>query len=178
MIKTERLILRELMAEDAEGMFKLDANPEVHRCLGKHLIASFEQAKEVIEFVRKQYISNGIGRYAMLRKTDLEFIGWCGLKLNTEVCNGFQNYYDLGYRLRQEFWQQGYASEAAGYWRDYAYDTLNLESLYAAAPVDNSASNKILGKLGFEKKNNFYYENELNTWYELSKSKYRFLQKP
>lgn len=167
MITTQRLLLREMVPDDVEGMFALDSDPAVHQFLGNKPLTEIAQAAKVVEMVRKQYTNNGIGRYAMIRKNDGTFIGWCGLKLNTESCNGFVNYYDLGYRLRKEFWGNGYASEAASVWRNYAFEILKLDRLYAAAHVDNLASNKILRNLGFENKSSFLYDAELNNWYEL-----------
>ena len=33
-VETERLILREILPTDVEGLFELDSDPEVHRYLG------------------------------------------------------------------------------------------------------------------------------------------------
>lgn len=172
MLETERILLRELKLEDVAGMYALDSDAEVHRYLGNHLIIDISQAQAVVEFVQAQYKTNGIGRWAMIRKSDETFIGWCGLKLNTEECNGHTNYYDLGYRLRKEFWRQGYASEAAKVCRDYAFKNLSLDVLYAAAHIDNIGSNKILQKLGFEHNGTFLYGGEENNWYELGRGKF------
>ena len=35
-IETDRLLLRNIVEEDAEGLFELDADPLVHRYLGNH----------------------------------------------------------------------------------------------------------------------------------------------
>ncbi|WP_293308745.1 GNAT family N-acetyltransferase, partial [Pedobacter sp. UBA5917] len=97
--ETERLILRELLPEDAAGMFEMDGDPEVHIFLGNKPVQSIEQSKADIEFIRKQYIDNGIGRWAVIEKETNSFIGWAGLKFIKEMNNNHSNYYDLGYRF-------------------------------------------------------------------------------
>jgi len=56
--ETERLILREIDQEDAQGMFLLDSDPEVHTFLGNNPITSLKQATDTIEFIREQYVSS------------------------------------------------------------------------------------------------------------------------
>ena len=80
-VETLRLTLRELLPQDVDGMFDLDADPEVHRYLGNQPLQEKHQAEKVIEFVRRQYVDNGIGRWAMVDKASGDFVGWTGLKL-------------------------------------------------------------------------------------------------
>ena len=61
-VETDRLILRELLPQDELGMFELDSDPEVHRFLGNQPVKDMERIREVITFVRQQYVDNGIGR--------------------------------------------------------------------------------------------------------------------
>src|SRR5688572_11277934 len=111
--ETERLILRELLPSDDKGMFELDSDPDVHTYLGTKPLEHIEQSREVIEMVRKQYIDNGIGRWAMIERSTGEFVGWAGLKLVKTETNGRINFYDVGYRLIKRYWGKGFASEAA-----------------------------------------------------------------
>lgn len=164
-IHTARCILRELQPSDAPGMFELDTDPLVHRYLGNQPISTMEQAADVIAFVRRQYVENGIGRWALIQRDSGAFMGWCGLKLNTEPMNGHVNYYDLGYRLIPRFWGQGYASESGAAALAYGFSRLNPQTIYAAAHIDNVASNRVLTKLGFSQSGSFHYENELCYWY-------------
>ena len=80
--ETERFILREILPIDAEGFFELNADPEVQKYLGNKPITSTTQAIDDINFIRAQYLSNGIGRWAIIDKKTNKFIGWTGLKTN------------------------------------------------------------------------------------------------
>lgn len=126
-IETERLLLRELRATDLEGMFELDANPNVHRYLGNKPIKTKAEAKKILDSVKQQYADRGIGRFAVIEKATGDFIGWSGIRLNTEYnMNGFTKYYDVGYRLIERYWGKGYATESGKAAVHYAFNTMKL----------------------------------------------------
>jgi RimJ/RimL family protein N-acetyltransferase len=125
--KTERLILREILPEDDEGLFQLDSDPDVQQFLGKKPIKSIEEAREVVRFIRQQYFDNGIGRWAVIEKSSNNFIGWAGLKLIREPVNNHCNYYDLGYRLIKRYWGQGFATEAAKASLKYGFSEMKIK---------------------------------------------------
>ena len=110
-IETERLILRPLKLSDAEAMFAMDNNPNVHKYLWQNSTQNLEETIKIIEYVQKQYVENNIGRFATILKPTGEFIGWTGIKfVNEQPENGNINFYDYGYRLDEKFWNKGYAS--------------------------------------------------------------------
>ena len=78
-IETDRLILREITADDAPAMFDLDSDPEVHRYLGNHPVLHIREIETIITHIRRQYAENGIGRWAVVDKETGEFAGWSGL---------------------------------------------------------------------------------------------------
>src|SRR5690606_254622 len=110
-VTTHRLILREILPTDLEGMFELDSDPEVHRFLGNQPVKTMEESKALINYIRQQYIDHGIGRWAITDKQTGEFMGWTGLKFVTKETNNHKDYYDLGYRLIKRFWGKGIATE-------------------------------------------------------------------
>lgn len=175
-IETPRLILRELTDTDKEGMWELDSDPEVHRYLGNTPITSKEEAAKVIRFIRDQYEALGIGRFAVIEKSSGDFVGWSGLKLMKENCNGHIDFYDLGYRLSQRFWGKGYATESAVAWRDHAFKVLNTDCLYGMTHFENKASQHVLEKTGLTFKNKFYQDNILHHWYEMTSQEWQNLK--
>ncbi len=154
-IETDRLILRDLLSTDAEGLFQLDSNALVHKYLGNMPITQLAQAEAVIAMVRQQYEDNGIGRWAALEKGSGNFIGWCGLKWVTSPDNNHNNFYDVGYRLMPEYWGRGYATEATKAALQYAFDVLHLDIVTASHHIENMASRKVLEKCGLKYKNDY-----------------------
>ncbi|HRO42766.1 MAG TPA: GNAT family N-acetyltransferase [Flavipsychrobacter sp.] len=171
-IETERLILRELLPTDVDGMFELDSDPEVHRYIGNKPVTSKQQVIEVIDFIRQQYKDNGIGRWAIIDKKANDFMGWSGLKFMTEKTNNLVNYYDLGYRLKAKYWGQGYATETAFAFLEYAFEQLNTEEVYAMANVENAGSNNVLRKAGLKLIETFDFEGIPHNWYKIAKKQY------
>lgn len=166
-IETERLLLRELLPSDAEAMFKMDSNPNVHKYLWNKPTRTIEETRKIIEFVRNQYIQNNIGRFAVISKETNEFIGWAGLKFNTETINNKTNFYDIGYRLDEPFWGKGYATEASFAWLTYGFNTMKIETMTASAHAGNDASNRILQKIGMQLTEQYLEDSILWNWYEL-----------
>jgi RimJ/RimL family protein N-acetyltransferase len=66
--------------------------------------------------------------------------------------------FELGYDFRSEYWNQGFATEAATAVRDYAFDILQLPRLISLIRVGNSASARVSEKIGMR----FEVEFDLN----------------
>jgi len=164
-IETERLLLRELIPEDAEGMFALDSDPEVHQYIGKDPVHTIEQSRQVIEIIQAQYVANGIGRWAVIEKATGQFTGWSGLKLDKVLTNGQINYYDLGYRFQKKHWGKGFATETAIASVKYGFDTMGLKEIFGRVNVDNIASQKVIEKAGLKYVNTFDCDGIMHKWY-------------
>ena len=163
-IETKRLYLRPLLETDAQAFFEMDSNPRVHRFLGNNPVKTIEESIKSIKGVIQQYEDFGIGRLAMVLKSSNVVIGWSGLKYEREIRKEF-NYYDLGYRLKEDFWGEGYATEAAIASLDYGLNTLKLQEINACAHVDHIVSNKILKKIGMLPDGTFIFDGSLCNWY-------------
>jgi ribosomal-protein-alanine N-acetyltransferase len=168
-LETERLILREIISTDQQGLFEIDSDPEVNIYLGRNPVKTIDQTIEIIAFIRKQYIDNGIGRWAMIEKKTNKFIGWTGLKLVKELTNNHVEYYDLGYRLNRNYWGQGLATEAAKGCLNYGFTELKLKEIYAMADSNNSASRHVLEKTGLKYIETFSFNETPHDWFKISK---------
>jgi ribosomal-protein-alanine N-acetyltransferase len=167
--ETDRILMRELVREDVDAFFEMDSDPEVHTYLGKSAITSKQEALDMIDFIRQQYLDYGIGRWAIVDKASNEFVGWGGLKFRTDTANGYTDFHEVGYRLLRKHWGKGYATESAKASLKYAFEVLNLEMVYAMANIDNAASINALQKAGFRISNRFKFERILCDWFEISK---------
>ncbi len=149
-LETERLIMREMRHEDAEALFEMDKNPNVHTYLWQKPYTNIEDIDTYIEMVRNQYKRNNIGRFSTIIKETNELIGWTGIKyIDDHVENGNTNFYDYGYRLNEKFWNKGYATEASKAWLNYGFNQMNIKEMNAYTHLDNGASNHVLQKVGF-----------------------------
>lgn len=172
-LETKRLILRKFEEADYERLFLLDSNQEVMKYVGMPTLSKAEESKEVVKMIMQQYEDNGVGRLAVIEKESELLIGWSGLKLNTSEVNGYQNFYELGYRFLPETWGKGYATESGKASLEYGFNDLKAEIIYAYAHSENMASNHILKKLGFEKTGEFTEPDGICFWYELKKENFK-----
>jgi RimJ/RimL family protein N-acetyltransferase len=167
-VETERLILREMTQDDAEPFFEMDSNPEVHTYLGNNPLKDIQQTRDVIEFVRKQYVDNGIGRWTLIEKASGEYVGWGGLKLIKEETKNHVNYLDVGYRLTPKHWKKGYATESAIASVKYGFEKLEADCIYAVAHKENKASRHALEKTGLVYTDDYFWEGIACDWFEIS----------
>lgn len=139
-IETNRLFLREFIDSDAHDLFALNNDPLVMQYTGD---LPFLDVASALKFVQEYdaYEKTGMGRWAVIRKQDQAFLGWCGLKEHT-------SYVDIGYRFLRTYWGQGYATEAALACKYYAFDYLHLPKLVGRVAEGNVASVRVLEKLG------------------------------
>lgn len=144
MLETQRLILREMTEADAGNLFALSQNPNVTRYIpGEPPLETQEQALAVLrERVFPQH-ALGLGRWACIEKSTGAFIGWCGIKHIPE-----DGEYDVGYRFFEQYWGNGYATEAGAAVCEFAREKLAGKRVVGKAMLDNHASRRVLEKLG------------------------------
>ena len=171
-LQTNRLILRPLEISDAQAMFDMNKNPEVHKYLWQTPEKNIGESIKVIDYVQKQYKENKIGRFATILKETNEFIGWTGIKfVNDQTENGNTNFYDYGYRLDEKFWNKGYATEASIAWLDYGFNQMKIEKMNAYTHFENGASNHILQKVGFNFIEDYLDKDEIPwKWWQMENS--------
>lgn len=155
-LKTERLLLRELTPDDAENFYKLNLNPNVIKHTGNSAFKDIDEAKEFLENYQ-DYKLNSFGRWAVIEISTNEFLGWCGLKYDQHL-----DEIDIGFRFFEEHWNKGFATESAKACIDYGFENLNIKTIVGRAMSENLASIKVLEKIGlsFDKEFDFDEKNK------------------
>jgi ribosomal-protein-alanine N-acetyltransferase len=146
-LETKRLILRVMQPSDFDGLKKIFGDPKV--------MASFnatpfndEQMRSWLEGRLNHQARHGYSLFSVILKSEGILIGDCGLE-NMELESGHET--ELGYDFRSDYWNQGYATEAASAVRDFAFDTLALPALISLIRVGNEASRRVSQKIGMQK---------------------------
>ncbi len=141
--ETPRLLLRRFTIEDAPLILQLNSDVDIVKYVHEPVLENVDQAKKILEEnILPQYVLN-FGRWAIHKKDDEKFIGWCGIKYMPK--NGV---YDLGYRLMKSAWGKGYATEAARQTVLYGINQLQIRIITAMAHVENTASLHVIEKIG------------------------------
>ena len=166
-LETERTYLREFAPEDAIHLFQMNSDLEVLTFTGD---VPFKNIAEAQSFINRYeaYKKTGFGRYAVIRKSDDEFLGWCGLKLHRE-----RSVVDVGYRFYKCYWNQGYATESTKAVITYAFEHLKLPTLVAHVHKDNLSSQRVLDKCNLIKDSNIKYDDQPSLLYKLHNKHYQ-----
>ncbi|MFC0875864.1 GNAT family N-acetyltransferase [Saccharicrinis sp. FJH2] len=144
--QTKRLSFRLLQHSDFNVWLTFFEHPDAAAYLGMQDIGSpMEQCEAWFNKVEGRYKNNTGGLNVLVEKSSGRFVGQCGL-LVQEV-DGKEEL-EIGYSLLPEFWGKGYASEAARFCRDYAFEHNFRDSLISIIHVDNIRSEKVALKNG------------------------------
>lgn len=159
--ETARLILRELTPGDADHFYRLNEDPDVIRYTGDAPFAGPGEARRFLERY-DQYRLYGYGRWAVIRKTDSVFLGWCGLRFDPDSGET-----DLGFRFFKTYWGQGYATEAALISLNLAFERFKLAEVMGRAMESNLASIRVLEKAGMRFRNYDFLHGETALIYHI-----------
>lgn len=140
---SKRLILREFHSEDASSFYDLNNDKVIMQYTGDLPFKSIEESQSFIESY-SSYQDSGFGRWTVLLKESGECLGWCGLKKHQD------GMVDLGYRLHQKYWGNGYATEAAEASLVYGFKELGIEEIIGRTAQANHASIRVLEKIGMK----------------------------
>lgn len=144
-LQTERLVLREFVADDADALALVLSDPETMR----YYPAPFDRARveQWIDRNLHRYAEDGVGLWAMVLKSTGELIGDCGI-IRQQVDG--ENLFEIGYHLRRDHWGQGLATEAALACREWAFANLKLERLISLIRPENVPSSRVAERNGMK----------------------------
>lgn len=133
-------------------MVSLDADDEVRRYLD-------QPVPPTLDDIRREVIPRWLGYdirtsevgYWVAEETDGRgFLGWFHLRPPKQVDALWPDDLELGYRLRRDCWGHGLATEGGGLLLQYAFDQLGTPRVMATALRANSASIRVMEKLGLK----------------------------
>ena len=150
-IETDRLRLRDWREEDIEPFIRHTNTPAVMRWLGG--VQTDEVARRAIEGrIMRWQRERGFTFWVVERRTDGALLGFCGLKLSDTEGSPIAGEYEIGWRLREDAWGQGYAREAAVASLDHAFDRLGAGQVVAITFPGNEASWGLMERLGMRRR--------------------------
>jgi [ribosomal protein S5]-alanine N-acetyltransferase len=141
-LQTARLFLRQFCLQDVVDLVRLAGDRQVAATTLR--IPHPYREQDAIDFVSscRPDFELGFGpRFAITIRDEL-----CGaVGLHVERTH---NHAELGYWIGVPYWGRGYATEAAAAVIRYGFDTLDLHRIHASVFAGNSASARVLLKVG------------------------------
>lgn len=145
-LTTDRLLLRTWRRDDLPAFAALNTDPAVMEFLGGQPLPR-EESDGVAAYAEELWSRRRLGLLAVERRDDGAFVGMCGLHVLHEW---YPVDVELAFRIAQEHWGHGYASEAAAAWLAYGFDVLGLERVISVTDRDppNTRSIAVARRVG------------------------------
>jgi RimJ/RimL family protein N-acetyltransferase/N-acetylglutamate synthase-like GNAT family acetyltransferase len=181
-IQTQHLHLKALTVADLPAMVELWSEPLVMRYLPTGEPRSPQATQAEVVFMLDHWQQHGLGLFAVRRKGEVQFLGYCGLQhlhvepdgVSAEQLAQWPDEVEIEYGLAPSAWGQGIASEAALACLQFGFDIVELPRIVAATHPDNIASERILTeKLGLRPAPEMNFYGELTPHFALQRSDYQ-----
>ena len=144
-IRTDRLLLRKFTKDDLDDFYNILSRDEVGRQLPKGEGFSRSEVKKWLENIINFWEKNDYGVWAVTIEKSQNFIGYCGLNYIQDI-----NKIEILYSLSPEFWNRGYATEAARAVIIYGFKKLKLDRIVGFTKLGNTPSERVLKKAGLK----------------------------
>ncbi len=134
-IETTRLIIRDFVMEDVEGLFEILGDAETMR----YCEPAYDQEKT--KSFLKTFCIGRRGAVAAVEKYNGKLLGYILLnELEPKV-------YEMGWIFHRSYWRQGYAFEACKAVIDHAFRELDAHKIFAET-IDSEKSVPLMEKIG------------------------------
>jgi aminoglycoside 6'-N-acetyltransferase len=167
-LTTDRLLLRPFRPPDAAAFSDYRSDPAVAQYQGWDAPFSLEDADQFIAHMESVVPASPGNWYqlAIQKKGDSVLIGDCAFCVRAE--DGQQA--RIGYTLARPHQDRGYATEAVSRLLAYLFEEIGLHRVTALCDVENSASFRLLERLGMRREAHFienaWFKNRWSSEYE------------
>ena len=151
--RSNRLLFRPFALSDAEDAFSIFGDTEVMHYSVSGQDQDLAATIARLERYARQNAASGLAPWAIVEAASEIVIGFCGLmrlKDGKDI--------EIAYRLRRDRWGKGIATEAATAWLDRGFSLLRLPRIVAFVDPANTASLRVVGKIGMRFVENCRYE--------------------
>jgi len=146
--ETKRLLLRQWRETDLDYFAEINSSKKVMEFYPS--ILSRQQSDDFAQNIQQRISDSGWGFWAIEIPQVCEFIGFVGLnKPGYEL--PFELEAEIGWRLSENYWGNGYATEAAVAALDIGFKQLGMSEIVSFASVLNHASINVMQRLKMTK---------------------------
>ncbi|MFU7527124.1 GNAT family N-acetyltransferase [Qipengyuania sp. ASV99] len=155
--ETARLVLRDWRDEDWPEFWRSTNTPAVMRWLG----GVCDEPKRIAAQDRLLSYRRDHGHtfWAAIRKEDGHLLGFCGLKRSNQA-GGPIGMMEIGWRLREDAWGQGYAKEGAQAALALGFDRFGADEIIALTVAGNTPSWGLMLRLGMKRREDLDFAND------------------
>jgi RimJ/RimL family protein N-acetyltransferase len=156
-LETERLILRAFRKDDLDAHAATLGDQEVMRHIGGKPVIREDSWRRLMSGVGS-WVLNGLGPWAVERKSDGRMVGHCGFfNFERDMTPSILGEPEMGWIFDRSVHGQGIAFEACRAALDWAERELAANSYPAIIDIENVPSMKLAEKLGFVRQPDGFY---------------------
>lgn len=144
-LRTERLLLRQITESDGEGLYDIFADEEVTEHYAWDAFTAVEQGHELAARTAEQFRQRESIRWGLVLPGSARIIGTCGYTRWNED----NRFAILGYDLARDYWRRGLMSEAVAAVLRLGFAEMALHRVEATVMAGNTASAALLTRAGF-----------------------------
>jgi len=157
-LTTKRLLLRQIIAEDAPELFFMRTDDRVMKYIERPRPKNIDETITFINMIADLREKNEIITWGITLKDEPKLIGTVVyLNIKKEHHRA-----EFGYALHPDYWRKGIMHEVAEAVLAYGFNVMKLHSIEANINPENTGSQKLLEKCGFVReayfKENFFWE--------------------
>ena len=154
-LQSERMVLRRFTEADVDLLLELDSDPEVMRLVngGRPTPREVIQNDLLPAYLQYYERSAGYGFWVAIESYTGEFLGWFHFR---PPVGSPPDEAELGYRLRQCAWGNGYATEGSRALIRKGFAELGVQRVVASTAAGNLASRRVMEKVGMTLVRTFY----------------------
>lgn len=146
-IEASRIFLRHLEESDIDALFEIFSDEETMRYWSSPPFQVRSDAANYLADIQKLFQQKTLFQWGISLKENDKIVGTSTL-FHLDMRNRRA---EIGYILNRKFWKKGFVNEALNSLLKFAFDELYLHRLEADVDPDNTASIRVVEKLGFQK---------------------------
>lgn len=162
--KTERLIVRQYTLNDIDELFGIMSDSRVYTYTkDKNNPWDKQRTEEYVKFmINKDFKTLDCFHGAVIEKNTNQLIGLCGLNPYKE------NEPEIEFKLGVPYWGKGYATELGKQIIKSSFAAADIKGIYGMAQPENTASRKVLEKIGMKYLGNREFRGHEDSFYYIA----------
>jgi [ribosomal protein S5]-alanine N-acetyltransferase len=145
-LETDRLLLRELIENDAADIFEYASDKEITEFVIWETHNSKQDSLEFIKFTQEQFVKKRSIVWGIELKSGKNIVGTISFVniYSSHKCG------EIGYVLSKKNWNKGIVTEAMNAIINYGFETMDLNRIEAHCEEANIGSWKVMEKAGMK----------------------------
>ncbi|MCC9063400.1 GNAT family N-acetyltransferase [Flavobacterium piscisymbiosum] len=160
--QSPKIIIREFLPQEQQTFLDLFKDNQVTQYLP---VVSPERYLEMFDELLENYEQKKLSRWAIFDTTNNNFIGMCVARIFVHNTNQIE----IGYVLSREYWGKGIATEVCKALTQYSFANTNTKEVVAITDINNSGSQNVLQKSGFERLDNLIRDEEEMAYFKIER---------